>query len=132
MKARFGLTLLFIAHDLAVVRTIRDRIAVMYLGKLCEVAPSDSLHRSPLRLYNDGLLRSIPEPDPRHVPTSGGELAGELPSPVHPPSGCRFRTRCPRAGERCATEEPVVRELGADHQVACHFPLEPSAGVARG
>ena len=124
MKERFNLTMLFIAHDLAVVRNISDRIAVMYLGKICEVAPSSVLHESPLHPYTDGLLRAIPVPDPMHVADDDAEMAGELPSPLSPPSGCRFRTRCPRAQERCATEEPLMRELAPDHHVACHFPLE--------
>ncbi|CAB4815770.1 unannotated protein [freshwater metagenome] len=124
MKERFNLTMLFIAHDLAVVRNISDRIAVMYLGKICEVAPSSVLHESPLHPYTDGLLRAIPVPDPMHVADDDAEMTGELPSPLSPPSGCRFRTRCPRAQERCATEEPLMRELAPDHHVACHFPLE--------
>ena len=123
MKERFGLTLVFIAHDLAVVRNISDRIAVMYLGKLCEVAPSSRLHEAPMHPYTDGLLRAIPVPDPKAVSDEEVEMAGELPSPVDPPSGCRFRTRCPRAEERCAIEEPRMRELAPDHHVACHFPL---------
>jgi peptide/nickel transport system ATP-binding protein len=126
MKERFDLTMLFIAHDLAVVRNISDRIAVMYLGKICEVAPSSILHESPFHPYTDGLLRSIPVPDPMHVADKDAEMAGELPSPLAPPSGCRFRTRCPRAQERCATEEPLLRELAPDHHVACHFPLDPT------
>jgi peptide/nickel transport system ATP-binding protein len=126
MKERFDLTMLFIAHDLAVVRNISDRIAVMYLGKICEVAPSSILHESPFHPYTDGLLRSIPVPDPMHVADKDAEMAGELPSPLAPPSGCRFRTRCPRAQERCATEEPLLRELAPDHHVACHFPLDPA------
>jgi peptide/nickel transport system ATP-binding protein len=124
MKERFGLTMIFIAHDLAVVRNISDRIAVMYLGKLCEVAPSSRLHEAPMHPYTDGLLRAIPVPDPRVLADERSEMAGELPSPITPPSGCRFRTRCPHAQDRCASEEPVMRELAAGHHVACHFPLE--------
>jgi peptide/nickel transport system ATP-binding protein len=123
MKDQFGLTMIFIAHDLAVVRNISDRIAVMYLGKLCEVAPSDRLHHSPMHPYTDGLLRSIPIPDPAAGRRDVDLVAGELPSPVDPPSGCRFRTRCPFADERCAVEEPKMRELAPDHHVACHHPL---------
>src|SRR3954447_3785567 len=106
MKARYQLTLVFIAHDLAVVKNISDRVAVMYLGKLCEVAGSDDLYESPHHPYTAALLASIPEPNPEVRPSAAG-LKGELPSPIDPPSGCRFRTRCPRAQERCAAEEPL-------------------------
>ena len=103
MKARYGLTLVFIAHDLAVVKNISDRVAVMYLGKLCEVAQPDDLYAKPAHPYTAALLGSIPVPDPtraaRRRPTT---LGGELPSPLAPPSGCRFRTRCPRAQDMCA------------------------------
>ena len=124
MKARYGLTLVFIAHDLAVVKNISDRIAVMYLGKLCEVAPPDALYETPAHPYTSALLTSIPVPDPAISPTGDADLlGGELPSPVAPPSGCRFRTRCPRAEELCAQVEPKMRKVGDDHFVACHFPL---------
>jgi peptide/nickel transport system ATP-binding protein len=128
LKERFGLTMIFIAHDLGVVRNISDRVAVMYLGKLCEVAPSDQVHRSPLHPYTEALLGSIPIADPA-APRNDAELGGELPSPLNPPSGCRFRTRCPRAQERCALEEPRLRTLGPDHHVACHFPNRLDAGT---
>ena len=121
MKGRYGLTMLFIAHDLAVVKNVSDRVAVMYLGKLCEVAAADELWEHPLHPYTVALLDSVPEPDPDE-PVSPHRLEGDLPSPLDPPSGCRFRTRCPRAGEVCAREEPVLRELRPDHYVACHFP----------
>ncbi|MGA2522138.1 MAG: oligopeptide/dipeptide ABC transporter ATP-binding protein [Acidimicrobiales bacterium] len=123
LKRDRGLTMLFIAHDLAVVKNVSDRVAVMYLGKLCEVAPPDVLYHQPEHPYTDALLRSIPEPDPSAASTAGAALSGDLPSPIDPPSGCRFRTRCPVAQERCAQEEPVMRALGPDHFVACHFPL---------
>ena len=122
MKERYGLTMMFIAHDLAVVKNISDRVAVMYLGKMCEVASPDTLFASPAHPYTATLLSAIPIPDPDVVP-SAMDLDGELPSPLDPPSGCRFRTRCPRAAERCAHEEPIVRAVGPDHYVACHFPL---------
>ena len=122
MKERYGLTMMFIAHDLAVVKNISDRVAVMYLGKMCEEASPDDLFASPAHPYTATLLSAIPIPDPDVVP-SALDLDGELPSPLDPPSGCRFRTRCPRAAERCTTEEPLVREIGPDHYVACHFPL---------
>jgi peptide/nickel transport system ATP-binding protein len=122
LKARYGLTLLFIAHDLAVVKSISDRVAVMYLGKLCEVAPADVLYRAPAHHYTRALLGAVLEPDPREegMPPP---LQGEPPSPITPPSGCHFRTRCPRAEARCAAEEPAVREIAPGHTVACHFPL---------
>ncbi len=126
MKARYGLTLLFIAHDLAVVKHVSDRVIVMYLGKICEVAPPDILFTAPAHPYTRVLLDSIPEPDPRRT-SDGQEITGELPSPMNPPSGCRFRTRCPRAQQHCVDEEPVVQEHGPGHFVACHFPLTPSA-----
>jgi peptide/nickel transport system ATP-binding protein len=123
MKDRYGLTLLFIAHDLAVVKSISDRVAVMYLGKLCEVSSADDLYRRPAHPYTRALLKAIPVPDPAHKPSLEGVITGELPSPVSPPSGCRFRTRCPRADEACALEEPPMRELADGHHVACHHPL---------
>ncbi len=126
LKAQYGLTLLFIAHDLAVVKNISDRVAVMYLGKLCEVAPAEVLYRSPAHHYTQALMASVLQPDP----SSAGQpapLQGEPPSPIHPPTGCRFRTRCPRAEERCAIEEPVLQEIAPGHAVACHFPL-PTGG----
>lgn len=122
MKTRYGLTLVFIAHDLAVVKNVSDRVAVMYLGKICEVAPPDELYRAPAHPYTSALLSAIPVPDPNVIPDTT-DLAGDLPSPMAPPSGCRFRTRCPRAEDRCAQEEPIVREVAPDHFVACHFPL---------
>ncbi len=125
MKARYGLTLVFIAHDLAVVKNISDRVAVMYLGKLCEVGAPDRLYEAPAHPYTTALLEAIPVPDPSVRPEGVAEkLQGDLPSPVAPPSGCRFRTRCPKAQDRCAEEEPVMHEVGPDHYVACHFPNE--------
>jgi peptide/nickel transport system ATP-binding protein len=115
--------MVFIAHDLAVVKNVSDRVAVMYLGKLCEVSPPDNLYRHPAHPYTAALLASIPEPDPSAAGHASSPLSGELPSPTNPPSGCRFRTRCPYAQDRCAEEEPQMRALGPDHFVACHFPL---------
>jgi peptide/nickel transport system ATP-binding protein len=124
MKARYGLTLVFIAHDLAVVKNVSDRVAVMYLGKLCEVAAPDDLYARPAHPYTAALLSAIPVPDPTVAPREIlASLQSDLPSPVAPPSGCRFRTRCPRAAERCANEEPIMRSVGGGHFVACHFPL---------
>jgi oligopeptide transport system ATP-binding protein len=124
LRGELHLSYLFIAHDLAVVKQVSDRVAVLYLGKLCEVGPAESLYRTPLHPYTEALLASIPNPDPTAERTTLEEkISGELPSSVDPPSGCRFRTRCPRAEDRCAEEEPALRELGPGHSVACHFPL---------
>ena len=125
MKKRYGLTLVFIAHDLAVVKNVSDRVLVMYLGKVCEVGEPDVMYESPCHPYTAALLAAIPVPDPEIRPDSDKVLGGEIPSPMMPPSGCRFRTRCPKAQPRCAEEEPVVRELRPNQFVACHFPLEP-------
>jgi peptide/nickel transport system ATP-binding protein len=123
LKARYGLTMVFIAHDLAVVKNVSDRVCVMYLGKVCEVARADDLYARPAHPYTSRLLDSIPVPDPEVRPDPTSHLVGELPSPMAPPSGCRFRTRCPLAQERCAVEEPILRDIGDAHFVACHFPL---------
>jgi peptide/nickel transport system ATP-binding protein len=122
LKAQFGLTMVFIAHDLGVVKNVSDRVAVMYLGKLVEIADSDDLYRSAAHPYTEALLASIPEPDPDKRSEHEG-LSGELPSPLNPPSGCRFRTRCPYAQDVCAEQEPLLREVAPGHEVACHFPL---------
>ena len=127
MKKAYGLTLVFIAHDLAVVKNVSDRVVVMYLGKICEVGKPDDLYASPAHHYTRALIESIPEPDPSIRPDQTSALEGDLPSPIAPPSGCRFRTRCPAAQERCSAEEPQIREVGEGHFVACHFPLELSA-----
>ena len=123
LKVRYGLTLIFIAHDLAVVKNVSDRIAVMYLGKVCEIANSDDLYARPAHPYTQVLLDSIPVPDPA-VAVSHADVVGEPPSPVLPPPGCRFHTRCLYADDRCRTEEPQLRPLGDGHFVACHHPLE--------
>ena len=120
MKARYGLTLIFIAHDLAVVKAISDRVAVMYLGKLCEIGPAEAVFNKPAHPYTTALLGAIPQPDP-DAPPPAEVVLGEPPSPIAPPSGCRFRTRCPRAAARCAAEEPMMRAIGAGHFAACHF-----------
>ena len=122
LKSKYGLTLIFIAHDLAVVKNISDRIAVMYLGKMCEVAPSDELYRRPAHHYTRVLLDSIPVPDPE-VTIAKVSIQGEPPSPVLPPAGCRFHPRCPAATDTCRSEEPQLRDLGAGHFVACHHPI---------
>ncbi|CAN5346707.1 ATP-binding cassette domain-containing protein [soil metagenome] len=122
MKRRYGLTLLFIAHDLAVVKAVSDRIAVMYLGKLCEVAPTEQLFARPAHPYTALLLDAIPVPDPTVRPSINVPI-GEPPSPLDPPSGCRFRTRCPRADAVCADKVPELREVGPGQFAACHHPL---------
>jgi len=119
LRAELRLSYLFIAHDLALVKQVSDRVAVMYLGKLCEVGPGEAVYRQPLHPYTRALLDSVPGA----VTARPATIRGEPPSPVHPPSGCRFRTRCPRAQDRCRTEEPLVRQMGPDHFAACHFPL---------
>jgi peptide/nickel transport system ATP-binding protein len=122
MKGRFGLTLLFIAHDLAVVKAVSDRVAVMYLGRLCEVGPSEQLFARPAHPYTALLIEAIPVPDPDVRPTETIPV-GEPPSPISPPSGCRFRTRCPRADQRCSDEVPELRAVASGQFVACHHPL---------
>jgi peptide/nickel transport system ATP-binding protein len=131
MKRRHALSLVFIAHDLAVVRNVSDRVAVMYLGKLCEVGSANDVYERPLHHYTRALLDAIPQPDPGLRP-GDSELPGEPPSPIDPPSGCRFRLRCARADDRCAQDEPMMRPIDRDHFVACHHPLEPiTAPVAQ-
>lgn len=123
IRRSYGLAMLFIAHDLAVVKNISDRVAVMYLGRLCEISPSDNLYAAPAHPYTAALLAAVPRPYPGCQAQDRGLLPGELPSPLDPPSGCRFRTRCPRAQARCTGEQPALREIGPRHAVACHFPL---------
>ena len=125
MKARYGLTLIFIAHDLAVVKNVSDRVVVMYLGKICEVGSPDAIYQQPAHPYTRVLLDAIPVPDPSIRPEARAKVIGEIPSPVAPPSGCRFRTRCPKAQAKCADEEPQVHEYSPGQFVACHFPLAP-------
>jgi peptide/nickel transport system ATP-binding protein len=124
LKQKYGITLIFIAHDLAVVKNVSDRVAVMYLGKMCEVASSEALYAKPAHPYTKLLLGSVPVADPTQVPDASAELSGELPSPTAPPSGCRFRTRCPIATDRCAQEEPQLQEVAVGHYVACHYPQQ--------
>ena len=131
MKERYGLTMIFISHDLAVVKNVSDRLMVMYLGKTCEVAAAESLYTAPAHPYTRALLMAavVSSRAVNRLPGAGlgaeTEKETEMPSPIRPPSGCRYRTRCPRASERCATEEPVMRKIGEDHFVACHFPIRP-------
>ncbi len=130
LKNLMGLTLVFIAHDLAVVKNVSDRVAVMYLGKLCEVSEPDAMFSLPAHPYTEMLLAAIPHPDPE-AELSTERIGGELPSPMDPPSGCRFRTRCPLAAQRCAAEEPEMREVAPGRFVACHTPLIGEPAPAR-
>ena len=130
LQSEFDLTYLFIAHDLAVVRHISDRIAVMYLGKIVEVASADDLYVSPRHPYTMALLSAVPIPDPEIEATRERILLkGDLPSPANPPSGCRFHTRCPfKQAQRCDTEDPELRTLSDGHVAACHYAEEILAG----
>ena len=122
LQREFGLTYLFIAHDLSMVRHISDRIGVMYLGKLMELGPSEEIYSHHLHPYTEALLSSVPVPDPEKARAKEQiVLQGDIPSPIDPPSGCRFRTRCPRACEQCAQAEPELKPVGNDHFVACHL-----------
>jgi peptide/nickel transport system ATP-binding protein len=120
IKDEHDLTLVFISHDLSVVRSVCDRVIVMYLGRICEVGDVDSVFAAPSHPYSRALLDSVPRPGSVGG-FSGPALEGEIPSPLAPPSGCRFRTRCPLAAERCAEEVPQVRQIADGHYVACHF-----------
>jgi oligopeptide/dipeptide ABC transporter ATP-binding protein len=140
LRSELSLSCLFIAHDLAVVKHVSDRVAVMYLGRFCEVGPASTVYESPAHPYTAALLSSIPrsggseatgatEVGPQAGRRRRAHLGGEPPSPIDPPSGCRFRTRCPRAEERCAIETPELHSLGGGHEVACHFPLSAPIGA---
>jgi oligopeptide transport system ATP-binding protein len=120
LQSKFNLTYLFIAHDLSVVKHISTRVAVMYLGKIMEIAPGGELYRRPRHPYTGSLLSAIPIPDP----VVELLLKGDVASPVNPPSGCRFRTRCPRAKEHCAEAVPPLESYGQEHEAACFYPLD--------
>lgn len=126
LKAEYDLTVVFIAHDLGVVRTISDKVMVMYLGKVCEFGDAVEVYEAPAHPYTRALLDSVPLTDPDKG-FAGPALEGDVPSPLAPPSGCRFRTRCPFAQDRCAAEEPQVREVRPGQYAACHFPLSATS-----
>ena len=121
----FGLTFIFVAHDLSVVRHVADRIAVMYLGKIVEIGPAEAVYNTPIHPYTQALLSAVPIPDPRaNAARSQIILEGDVPSPANPPAACRFHTRCPRATEICSAEEPALIDHGGAHFAACHHPLD--------
>ena len=122
LQERYGLTYLFISHDLSVVKFIADRVCVMFLGMICEIGETDALYEQPLHPYTRFLLNAIPKADPRLRSQEKELLSGEIPSPVDPPSGCRFHTRCPYAKDICRQKAPGCRKVG-ERQVFCHFPL---------
>ena len=121
LQEKMGLTYLFIAHDLSVVEHISQRVAVMYLGRIVELAPSRDLYTSPRHPYTEALLSAVPIPDPT-VKRKRVVLEGDVPNPINPPAGCHFHPRCPRAQERCKVEAPLLREMSPGCQAACHFP----------
>ncbi len=124
LQDEFHLTYLFIAHDLSVVRHVSDRIAVMYLGKIVEISPAEDLYQRPIHPYTEALLSAVPIPDPDEAARRERiVLEGDVPSPVSPPSGCRFHPRCRYATEICSREEPPLADHGRGHLAACHHPL---------
>jgi peptide/nickel transport system ATP-binding protein len=127
LQRDMGLSYLFVAHDLAVVKHVSDRIAIMYLGQLMEIGGADEVYAHPKHPYTRALIAAIPEPDPARRGRAKEVLQGDVPSPINPPSGCVFHTRCPYAVDQCQQEKPTLRDIiatdGIAHQVACHFDL---------
>jgi oligopeptide/dipeptide ABC transporter ATP-binding protein len=128
LQDTFGLSFVFVAHDLSVVRHVSDRIAVMYLGKIMEISPAEELYTKPIHPYSSALLAAIPIPDPKeNRARARTKLTGEVPSPIDPPPGCRFAGRCPRATDICRQEEPQLTEYASGHLAACHHPQHVTA-----
>ncbi len=133
LQAEHDMTSVVISHDLAVVKYLADRIGVMYLGRLVELGSGEDIYRRAAHPYTDALIKTIPLPDPEAEKAKEEiGIKGELPSPINPPSGCRFRTRCPRAQQKCADEVPALRSFGPGHQAACHFPLQTPVDARTG
>ena len=127
LRTQYSLTMLFISHDMAVVKNVCDRVAVMYLGKLCELATTEDLYRMPAHPYTRALINAIPAKTSHHPETKVHLKNAELPSPINPPSGCRFHTRCPSAMPLCSESEPILINTGQDRQIACHYPLQDTS-----
>jgi peptide/nickel transport system ATP-binding protein len=130
LQDRLGLTYVFIAHDLSVIRQVSDRTAVMYLGSILELGPTDTVYAAPAHPYTEALISAVPVPAVDRAARARIVLTGDVPSPIDPPAGCRFHPRCRYAQERCRVERPVLRPVGGEREVACHFPLDGGHAVA--
>ena len=130
LQDEFGLSYLFVAHDLGVVRHVSDRVAVMYLGKIVEISDADALYMKPIHPYTNALLSAVPIPDPKlNAARERLVLEGDVPSPIDPPPGCSFHPRCPFATDVCKTDEPALLEHAEEHAAACHHPLNVGTRV---